>query len=192
VTADPIGLRGGINLYSYSFQNPINYTDPWGLDPYLVSRGLQGSADSVASHNYVVSNANFIGDPNATIHSFGLNNQGNVGRVNNKTKGFSARTHRDDIAAWNALQGQDNSCSDVSSINAPDAIVDAYANSLIEDQDYSALAGPFGSNSNSAAQAIANRAAQQKVPVPGNNRLSPGAENWRNIRFNMSVLSAAP
>ena len=33
LTPDPIGLDGGINLYSYSFQNPVNYIDPFGLNP---------------------------------------------------------------------------------------------------------------------------------------------------------------
>jgi len=31
LTPDPIGLAGGMNLYSYSYQNPINYIDPYGL-----------------------------------------------------------------------------------------------------------------------------------------------------------------
>jgi RHS repeat-associated protein len=31
VEADPIGLRGGLNFYSYSNNSAINWTDPWGL-----------------------------------------------------------------------------------------------------------------------------------------------------------------
>jgi len=31
LTPDPIGLAGGLNLYGYAGQNPINYLDPIGL-----------------------------------------------------------------------------------------------------------------------------------------------------------------
>jgi len=33
ISADPIGFRGGdVNLYSYVWQDPINWIDPWGLE----------------------------------------------------------------------------------------------------------------------------------------------------------------
>jgi len=36
INKDPIGFRGGINLYAYALNNPIRYRDPKGLNPALL------------------------------------------------------------------------------------------------------------------------------------------------------------
>jgi RHS repeat-associated protein len=44
VSEDPLGLRAGINLYRYVDDNPITYTDPFGLEVLMCTAPLESLA----------------------------------------------------------------------------------------------------------------------------------------------------
>ena len=49
---DPLGQRGGPNLYQYAAANPIRHSDPFGLSIYVCSRAAWGLF-GVANHSYL-------------------------------------------------------------------------------------------------------------------------------------------
>ena len=81
-----------------------NNSDKQTKFSYYVSRPLQMDfAGKFASHNFVVTDAEYLGDPNALVHSFGVTANGKLGRVDENSTGFSEGTHQDDIDAWKSL-----------------------------------------------------------------------------------------
>lgn len=59
LSKDPIGLEGGLNLYEFCGDDPVNYRDPWGfawitvhVDDRTSGSGSSGSAGSNSGHGW--------------------------------------------------------------------------------------------------------------------------------------------
>ena len=155
---------------------------------FKVQRGDKEVVNIFASHNFIVTNARYLGDPNATVISFGHNDSGNLGMVDYCTSNStSASTHAADVEAWLLLT---NTNSDEAKsikrtlIPADSKAVRDLAFSVMEDQDYAMFSGPFGVNSNSAAHAIANHFGDISDP---SRRSSLGSGNADKIEFGYYV-----
>ena len=175
----------GFNRYTYANNNPYKYVDPDGQDAYLVSRPL--SFTSKANHNFIVYNAKSLGDPNATVRSFGDVGNDTIGEVNANTEGFSEGTLQTDTAAWQSLSG-DGSDASFRKIDASDEKVGQIADSIKGGQEYSAVPEIQGGvNSNSAAGAIANKS-DGGSPKVDNGVAQPGASVHDRVEFKEKEL----
>ena len=162
-TGDPFQF----NRYIYGNNNPVNMIDPNGMDPYLGSRSVKGSG---FYHMYVVYNAEYVGDLNATVLSWGQGKRpgsNETALVNHSelAQGKVTNTLANDISAWTSMT-EDNLGNNVQSINASDETVESIGNATTGNADYDLFPALSrgGANSNSAAASVANRATQVDNP----------------------------
>jgi hypothetical protein len=70
-----VGYIAGINLYTYCFNNPVNWIDPWGWDTYYTNYELGKSnphpTNNPVSHSYVA-----ITDNGRVTDTFSWGNNG--------------------------------------------------------------------------------------------------------------------
>jgi len=185
----PVSLLSmhSFNRYHYANNNPYKYVDPNGEDAYLVSRPLNIMNGLPGNHNFIVYNARYVGDPGATVISFGDIGGGadTTGRVDENTKGFSEGTSTTDRLAWESLSKKDTKTT-FRRIGIEDSIVGNIAGSLLEDTSYSIYPEleTNTTNSNTAAGAIANRADGGSSKV-NNGRRQPGSSVIDRINFRL-------
>lgn len=75
LSRDPIGLQGGLNVYAYVDNNPVNNTDPDGLYARNITNAISGVGSAVSNYyDTTVSSAKTFAsnlDPLGTLDQFG-------------------------------------------------------------------------------------------------------------------------
>ncbi len=172
----------------YSLGNPVNRVDPDGRRSYLVARN--GPANS--SHMFIVTHARYVGDPKAQVRSWGETSKKKLGRVDKgKPSKRSKKTAANDKKAWEALGKSDAASKkkaagvDFTLIRAKDGKVASVADAVKENKGYAA----FGPNSNSAAQAVGDRAQGSPVETPEDFDPAVGADDSGQVEFDETQIA---
>lgn len=146
--SDPIGLKGGLNTYSYVSARPLWLTDPFGLKSRVCCRGIPATGD-VAGHCYIETDNN-------GRRTYGLFGGPGTGMAPGIGQTF-----------YDRLFDTGGSCGDWNEDCGTDDCAKNAAGNYPNPSSYD-LAGP---NSNTFASSIA---AQCKLKIPQHGYWTPG------------------
>lgn len=123
---DPIGIVGGINLYSLVFNDPINIVDLFGLDTYEQNRQLgpkclNHPAWPRSRYNFISHTFVFTTNPDGTLnHTYSWGTDANL-------HGWTEDYQPDKDAANQALQMGGNYLDKIGDSSMDQSIDDAYS-----------------------------------------------------------------
>lgn len=192
----PGSCRCGPRLCGYARFRALGRREPHVQGCEARVSGPHSYGPGYSSHMFIVTHARYPGDPKAQIRSWGKSSargrDGKLGRVDGKTTGLSEGTYATDVAAWRSLaknfaaSKEINAGTDYTAISAKDGKVASVGQAAKEDKTYH-MDGP---NSNSAAQAVANRAQGSPVATPDAHDSAVGTDETSKVQFDEAKIES--
>ena len=103
ISEDPIGLRGGINMYSYVENKVLNFKDPTGQDLFGVTGG--GTAGGAVGGLGIIGTGGYLMGYNTNCGCEGETSIGGAGNIGISAGGYGYPSNRDNSGGLGATAG---------------------------------------------------------------------------------------